>query len=116
MPATGDGGGGAAPAQQAAQQAAALRSAEAALRERSEEVGFLQHELRELQAALKRSEKGVDLMFVKNLLVRCLKDGDVDNTLPAIAQALEMSPDEVAQIREGQKGVMGEVGRVLRLW
>jgi hypothetical protein len=102
MPATGDGGGGAAPAQQAAQQAAALRSAEAALRE--------------LQVALKRSEKGVDLMFVKNLLVRCLKDGDVDNTLPAIAQALEMSPDEVAQIREGQKGVMGEVGRVLRLW
>ena len=48
MPATGDGGGGAAPAQQAAQRAAALRSAEAALRERSEEVGFLQHELREL--------------------------------------------------------------------
>ena len=30
--------------------------------------------------------------------------------------ALEISPAEVAQIRERQQGVLGEVGKILRLW
>ena len=110
----GDGADSGAPPDAATQSA--LRSAEAALRERAEECAFLKHELGELQAALKRSEKGVDLTFLKNILVRCLKDNDLDNTLPAIAKALEMSAAEVEEIKSAQAGVLGEVGRVLRLW
>ena len=70
----------------------------------------------ELQAALKRSDKGINMTFLKNILVRYLKEGDLDNSLPAIAQALEISPEDVKEIRDRQRGVLGEVGRVFRLW
>ena len=45
-----------------------------------------------------------------------MKDGDLENSLPAIAQALEFSPAEVQEIRSAQKGVMRDVGRAFRLW
>ena len=69
-----------------------------------------------MQAALKRSEKGVNLTFLKNILVRYMKEDDLDNSLPVIAQALEFSAREVSEIRESrQRGLRG-VGRSLRLW
>lgn len=120
------GGGGAAAAQpasaSAAQQAAAAEASRAAaareamLVEKGQEVDFLRHEMGELQAALKRSEKGIDLTFLKNVLVRYLKEGDLDSALPVLAQALELSAQEVSEIRQQQRGVRGEVGRVLGLW
>lgn len=90
--------------------------AEAELRERTQEIDFLRHELNELQAALRRSEKAINLTFLKNILVRYLKDGDLENSLPALAAALEMSPQEVAEIRQQQMGTLRGVGRAFRLW
>ncbi len=85
---------------------------EAQLVERSREVEFLRHELGELQAALKRTERGVDLTFLKNILVRYLKEGDLDTALPVLVQALELSSQEVAEIRERHGGLRG----LLRMW
>uniref|UniRef100_A0A7S2IZ68 GRIP domain-containing protein n=1 Tax=Haptolina brevifila TaxID=156173 RepID=A0A7S2IZ68_9EUKA len=105
------------PAVESAQAAVAeaLRGAEDKQREVAEENAFLQHELKELQTALKRSEEGVPLTFLKNVLVRYMKDGDLDNSLPVIAQALQLSEQEIADIRQSQ-GTLRGVGRVLKLW
>ena len=43
-----------------------------------------------------------------------MKEGDLDNSLPAIAQALEFTPDEV-EVRQAGQGD-GEVGRAFKLW
>ena len=96
--------------------AAALHAAEARQRESSEENEFLKHELAELQAALKRSDKGVSLTFLKNVLVRYMKEGDLENSLPVIAQALELSQQEISDIRASQPGALQGVGRALKLW
>jgi hypothetical protein len=105
-PATGS--GGAAPAV-AAGVAAAAAAVEAELRE---EIAFLKHELGELQAALKRSEKGLQLTFLKNVLVRFLKEGDLENALPVLAQGFEFSPQEVKDIRDTrQSGLRGAAAR-----
>jgi|TARA_B110001469_G_scaffold70061_1_gene66692 hypothetical protein len=61
-------------------------------------------------------QSGVNLTFVKNVLVRYMKEGDLDNSLPAIAQALEFTPDEVAEVRQANQGLIGEVGRAFKLW
>ena len=45
-----------------------------------------------------------------------MKEGDRDNSLPAIAQALEFTPDEVAEVRQANQGLIGEVGRAFKLW
>ena len=55
-------------------------------------------------------------MFLKNVLVRYMKEGDLDNTLPALAKALEMSPEEVNEIRRSRQGLLGGVGRVFKMW
>ena len=100
-----DGGGGVAAAAAAAAAVAAAEAAlRAELRERGEEIGFLKHELAELQSALKRSEKGLQLTFLKNVLVRYMKEGDLENALPVVAQALDFSAQEVADIRENRQG------------
>ena len=73
-----------------------------------QEIEFLRNELAELQSALKRSEKGVDLTFLKNVLVRYLKDGEhLETLLPVLAQALELSSVEVGEIRARHGGVLG---------
>ena len=72
----------------------------------------------ELQTALQRSERAVNLMFVKNIIVRFMKEGDLENSLPAIAQALDFSAAEVAEIKQsrGPGGTLGEIGRAFKLW
>ena len=77
---------------------------------------FLKHELEELQHVVKRSQSGVNLTFVKNVLVRYMKEGDLDNSLPAIAQALEFTAEEIAEVRQANQGLLGEVGGYLKLW
>ena len=70
-----------------------------------------------MQAALKRSDSALNLTFLKNVLVRYMKDGDLDNTLPAIAQALQFSASEVEEIRQSQRPAsLVDVGRAFRLW
>ena len=86
------------------------------LREREEEIDFLRLELGELQAALKRSERGVDLTYLKNILVHYLMEGDLQTALPVLSQALELSAQEVNEIRERHAGVVGRVGYAFRLW
>ena len=77
----------------------------------------MRYELLEVQAALKRSDSALNLTFLKNVLVRYMKDGDLDNSLPAIAQALQFSPAEVEEIKQNRRSkLVGDVGRALRLW
>ena len=106
------GSGGAAPAV-AAGVAAAAAAVEAELRE---EIAFLKHELGELQAALKRSEKGLQLTFLKNVLVRFLKEGDLENALPVLAQGFEFSPQEVKDIRDTRQGGLRGAAARFGLW
>ena len=48
------------------------------------------------------------MTFLKNVLVRYFKEGDLDNALPVIAQALDFSPQEVSEIRQvRQTGLRG---------
>jgi len=56
--------------------------------ELAEENVFLKAELAELQRSLARSESGVNLTFLKNVVVRYLLDGDLPNTLPVLAKVL----------------------------
>ena len=98
---------------------AAVYAAQAeALREAQAENSFLRQELAELQTALQRSERAVNLMFVKNIIERFMKEGDLENSLPAIAQALDFSAAEVSEIRasRGPGGQLGEIGRAFKLW
>ena len=106
------GSGGAAPAV-AAGVAAVAAAVEAELRE---EIAFLKHELGELQAALKRSEKGLQLTFLKNVLVRFLKEGDLENALPVLAQGFEFSPQEVKDIRDTRQGGLRGAAARFGLW
>ena len=99
--------GGAAAAAAARERSAAQAEA---LREAQAENSFLRQELAELQTALQRSERAVNLMFVKNIIVRFMKEGDLENSLPAIAQALDFSAAEVAEIRQS-RGPGGIIGR-----
>ena len=77
----------------------AAAEAAAAIAEVEEENSFLKYELAELQAALKRSSTGVSLHFLKNVIVRFMINGDLDNSLPVIAKALKLSDSEVEGIR-----------------
>ena len=56
------------------------------------------------------------MTFLKNVLVRYFKEGDLDNALPVIAQALDFSPQEVSEIRQvRQTGLRGAAAR-FGLW
>ena len=100
-----------------ARAAAALAVIRAARRStastpKHEGISFLKHELGELQAAPFCSGNGLQLPFLKNVLVRFLKKGDLENALPVLAQGFEFSPQEVKDIRDTrQSGLRGAAAR-----
>ena len=51
--------------------------------------------------------------LAKNVLVRYLREGDLENALPVLAQGFDFSQAEVREIRESrQKGLRGAAARL----
>jgi len=56
----------------------------------------------------------VSLQFLKTVLLRYMTQGDLDNTLPVIAKALDFTNDEVGAVRRGSQ--RGGLLRVFKMW
>lgn len=56
----------------------------------------------------------VSLQFLKTVLLRYMTQGDLDNTLPVIAKALDFTNDEVGAVRRGSQ--RGGLLRVFKVW
>jgi hypothetical protein len=54
---------------------------------------MLKEELRKVERAQKR--EGVDMTYVKNVILKLLETGEVEALLPVIAMLLQFSPEEV---------------------
>ena len=101
----------------------ALRAAEARLQKCAKEIDGLnrtverlKQDLADRDAALMASSRGIDIALLRKNLLRCLRDGDVENTLPALARGLELSDVETREIRERYTGGLGGVGRRMLNW
>ncbi|KAL0463751.1 UNVERIFIED_CONTAM: protein GRIP [Sesamum latifolium] len=57
----------------------------------------LKEELRNMERTQKR--EGVDLTYLKNVILKLLETGEVERLLPVIAMLLQFSPDECMSIR-----------------
>jgi hypothetical protein len=56
----------------------------------------------------------VSLPFLKTVLLRYMTQGDLDNTLPVIAKALDFSGEEVGAVRRSSR--RGGLVRALKMW
>jgi hypothetical protein len=54
---------------------------------------MLKEELRKVERAQKR--EGVDMTYMKNVILKLLETGEVEALLPVIAMLLQFSPEEV---------------------
>ncbi|KAL6521464.1 hypothetical protein OROGR_018033 [Orobanche gracilis] len=53
---------------------------------------MLKEELRNMERTQKR--EGVDLTYLKNVILKLLETGEVERLLPVVAMLLQFSPDE----------------------
>ncbi|MFS8010227.1 putative GRIP domain-containing protein [Helianthus anomalus] len=60
----------------------------------SQQEAMLKEELRNMERSKKR--EGVDMTYLKNVIVKLLETGEVGALLPVIAMLLQFSPDEVS--------------------
>lgn len=74
----------------------------------SQQNYFLQQELAELERARKR--EGVNLQYLKNIVVKLLETNDVEALLPVVTEVLQLSADEAQRVRNAQsRSVVGTV-------
>ena len=91
-------------------RSAAAGTAEAELAASREEIATLRLEMDSLLRSLAASERGVENAFLKSVLLRYLKMGDLENTLPVLAKAVGLSDDEVQEVRHRQpRGIVHRV-------
>lgn len=64
----------------------------------SQQVSMLKEELRNMDRARKR--EGVDMTYLKNVVLKLLETGEVEALLPVIAMLLQFSPDEVQKCQQ----------------
>ncbi|KAH8941956.1 hypothetical protein BDL97_14G073300 [Sphagnum fallax] len=62
---------------------------------------MLKEELRKVERAQKR--EGVDMTYVKNVILKLLETGEVEALLPVIAMLLQFSPEELRRCHEAYK-------------
>ncbi|KAJ8440258.1 hypothetical protein Cgig2_001593 [Carnegiea gigantea] len=62
----------------------------------SQQVSMLKEELRNMDRARKR--EGVDMTYLKNVVLKLLETGEVEALLPVIAMLLQFSPDEAHRV------------------
>ncbi|KAL2907112.1 Protein GRIP [Bienertia sinuspersici] len=64
----------------------------------NQQVVMLKEELRSMERAQKR--EGVDMTYLKNVVLKLLETGEVEALLPVIAMLLQFSPDEVQKCQQ----------------
>ncbi|CAN1330802.1 Protein GRIP [Linum perenne] len=67
----------------------------------SQQVSMLKSELRSMERAQKR--EGVDMTYLKNIIVKLLETGEVEALLPVVAVLLQFSPEEVQKCRQAYR-------------
>ncbi|XP_074285599.1 protein GRIP [Silene latifolia] len=65
---------------------------------RSQQESMLKEELRSMDRAQKR--EGLDLTYLKNVLLKLLETGEVEALLPVIAMLLQFSPEEIQKCQQ----------------
>uniref|UniRef100_A0A9I9D6A2 GRIP domain-containing protein n=1 Tax=Cucumis melo TaxID=3656 RepID=A0A9I9D6A2_CUCME len=61
----------------------------------SQQEAMLKAELRDMERSQKR--EGVDMTYLKNVILKLLETGEVEALLPVVAMLLQFSPEEVMQ-------------------
>ncbi|KAK9678888.1 hypothetical protein RND81_11G239000 [Saponaria officinalis] len=64
----------------------------------SQQESMLKEELRSMDRAQKR--EGVDMTYLKNVLLKLLETGEVEALLPVIAMLLQFSPEEIQKCQQ----------------
>ncbi|KMT09626.1 hypothetical protein BVRB_6g130790 [Beta vulgaris subsp. vulgaris] len=64
----------------------------------NQQVGMLKEELRIMDRSQKR--EGVDMTYLKNVVLKLLETGEVEALLPVIAMLLQFSPDELQKCQQ----------------
>ncbi|KAL8151822.1 hypothetical protein V2J09_021630 [Rumex salicifolius] len=64
----------------------------------TQQVNMLKEELRSMDRTQKR--EGVDLTYLKNVIMKLLETGEVEALLPVVATLLQFSPDEVIKCQQ----------------
>ncbi|XP_027074961.2 protein GRIP isoform X1 [Coffea arabica] len=67
----------------------------------SQQVAMLKEELRNMDRKQKR--EGVDLTYLKNVILKLLETGEVEALLPVVAMLLQFSPDEVQKCQNAYR-------------
>ncbi|CAH9105897.1 unnamed protein product [Cuscuta europaea] len=67
----------------------------------SQQVSMLKDELRNMDRSQKR--EGVDLTYLKNVILKLLETGEVEALLPVIAMLLQFSPDEMLKCQQSYR-------------
>ncbi|VFQ99805.1 unnamed protein product [Cuscuta campestris] len=67
----------------------------------SQQVSMLKDELRNMDRTQKR--EGVDLTYLKNVILKLLETGEVEALLPVIAMLLQFSPDEMLKCQQAYR-------------
>lgn len=65
----------------------------------SQQEAMLKEELRNMERMQKR--EGVDLTYLKNVIVKLLETGEVGALLPVVAMLLQFSPEEIRKCQQG---------------
>lgn len=66
-----------------------------------QQEAMLKEELRNMERMQKR--EGVDLTYLKNVILKLLETGEVERLLPVIGMLLQFSPDEMQKSQQGYR-------------
>ncbi|KAI4314639.1 hypothetical protein L6164_027527 [Bauhinia variegata] len=64
----------------------------------SQQEAMLKAELRDMERSKKR--EGVDMTYLKNVILKLLETGEVEALLPVIGMLLQFSPEEVKKCQQ----------------
>ncbi|KAF3796172.1 GRIP protein [Nymphaea thermarum] len=69
----------------------------------SQQEAVLKAELRDMERKQKR--EGIDMTYLKNVILKLLETGEVEALLPVVATLLQFSPDEIKKLQDTYKAV-----------
>ncbi|KAL2551219.1 Protein GRIP [Forsythia ovata] len=69
----------------------------------SQQEAMLKEELRNMERMQKR--EGVDLTYLKNVILKLLETGEVERLLPVVAMLLQFSPEEVQKCQQAYRAI-----------
>ncbi|KAI5684059.1 hypothetical protein M9H77_05287 [Catharanthus roseus] len=70
----------------------------------SQQVAMLKEEVRNMERMQKR--EGVDMTYLKNVVLKLLETGEVEALLPVIAMLLQFSPEEVQKCQQAYRSLI----------